>query len=204
MKNLFHSYKHPITLLLVIIIVCGTFFYSKMQVSLFPEITFPKIKVIADDGEQPVDKMMVSVTRPLENAIKQVPDVKLIRSTTSRGSCEISAFLNWHSDINQSLEMLELRINQIKNQLPPTTQIQIEKMNPAILPVMGFALESDTKTPIELNLIANYIIKPYISQVEGVAQVGIVGGKTKEFRIVFKASEHECQWYYSRYDNYCI
>ena len=92
MKNLFHSYKHPITLLLVIIIVCGTFFYSKMQVSLFPEITFPKIKIIADDGEQPVDKMMVSVTRPLENAIKQVPDVKLIRSTTSRGSCEISAF----------------------------------------------------------------------------------------------------------------
>ncbi|MEI6821959.1 MAG: efflux RND transporter permease subunit [Bacteroidota bacterium] len=186
MKNLFHSYKHPITLLLVIIIVCGTFFYSKMQVSLFPEITFPKIKIIADDGEQPVDKMMVSVTRPLENAIKQVPDVKLIRSTTSRGSCEISAFLNWHSDINQSLQMLDIRLNEIKNQLPPTAQIQVQKMNPAILPVMGFALESDTKTPIELNLIANYIIKPYISQVEGVAQVGIVGGKTKEFRIVLK------------------
>ena len=186
MKNLFHSYKHPITLLLVIIIVCGTFFYSKMQVSLFPEITFPKIKIIADDGEQPVDKMMVSVTRPLENAIKQVPDVKLIRSTTSRGSCEISAFLNWHSDINQSLQMLDIRLNEIKNQLPPTVQIQVQKMNPAILPVMGFALESDTKTPIELNLIANYIIKPYISQVEGVAQVGIVGGKTKEFRIVLK------------------
>ena len=157
-----------------------------MQVSLFPEITFPKIKIIADDGEQPVDKMMVSVTRPLENAIKQVPDVKLIRSTTSRGSCEISAFLNWHSDINQSLQMLDIRLNEIKNQLPPTVQIQVQKMNPAILPVMGFALESDTKTPIELNLIANYIIKPYISQVEGVAQVGIVGGKTKEFRIVLK------------------
>ncbi len=186
MKHLFHSYKHPITLLLVIIIVCGTFFYSKMQVSLFPEITFPKIKIIANDGEQAIDKMMVSVTRPLENAIKQVPDIKLIRSTTSRGSCEISAFLNWHSDINQSLQMLDIRLNEIKNQLPPTVQIQVEKMNPAILPVMGFALESDTKTPIELNLIANYIIKPYLSQIEGVAQVGIVGGKSKEFRIVLK------------------
>ncbi len=186
MKNLFHSYKHPITLLLVIIIVCGTFFYSKMEVSLFPEITFPKIKIIADDGEQPIDKMMVSVTRPLENAIKQVPDIKLIRSTTSRGSCEISAFLNWHSDINQSLQMLDIRLNEIKNQLPPTVQIQVEKMNPAILPVMGFALESDTKTPIELNLIANYIIKPYLSQVEGVSQVRIIGGKSKEFRIVLK------------------
>ena len=127
--------------------------------------------------------MMVTVTRPLEDAIKQVPDLKILRSTTSRGTCEISAFLNWGADINVNQQMIESRISQIKNSLPADVQIQIEKMNPSILPVIGFTVESDKKTPIELNLIATYIVKPFLSQIDGVSSVGIIGGKTKEFWI---------------------
>ncbi len=183
MKNFFLSYKNPVSVILAAIIAGGLFLYGQIQVSLFPEITFPKIKVIADNGEQPVDKMMVSVTRPLEDAIKQIPDLKTLRSMTSRGSCEISAFLNWDADINVNQQMLESRIAQIKNELPPDVQIQIEKMNPSILPVIGYTIESDKKTPIELNLLATYTIKPFLSQVEGVSQIGIIGGKTKEFWI---------------------
>jgi CzcA family heavy metal efflux pump len=183
MKNFFLSFKNPISVIISVIIVGGIFLYGQIQVSLFPEITFPKLKVIADNGEQPVDKMMVTVTRPLEDAIKQVPDLKILRSTTSRGTCEISAFLNWGADININQQMLESRISQIKNSLPPDVQIQIEKMNPSILPVIGFTVESDKKTPIELNLIATYIIKPFLSQIEGVSSVGVIGGKTKEFWI---------------------
>jgi CzcA family heavy metal efflux pump len=183
MKNFFLSYKNPISVILAVIIVGGIFLYGEIQVSLFPEITFPKLKVIADNGEQPVDKMMVTVTRPLEDAIKQIPDLKILRSTTSRGTCEISAFLNWGADINVNQQMLESRISQIKNALPADVQIQIEKMNPSILPVIGFTVESDKKTPIELNLIATYIIKPFLSQIDGVSSVGIIGGKTKEFWI---------------------
>ena len=183
MKNFFLSYKNPISVILAVMIVGGIFLYGQIQVSLFPEITFPKLKVIADNGEQPVDKMMVMVTRPLEDAIKQIPDLKILRSTTSRGTCEISAFLNWGSDVNINQQMLESRISQIKTSLPPDVQIQIEKMNPSILPVIGFTVESDKKTPIELNLIATYIIKPFLSQIDGVSSVGIIGGKTKEYWI---------------------
>jgi CzcA family heavy metal efflux pump len=183
MKNFFLSYKNPISVILAVIIVGGIFLYGQIQVSLFPEITFPKLKVIADNGEQPVDKMMVTVTRPLEDAIKQIPDLKILRSTTSRGTCEISAFLNWGADINVNQQMIESRISQIKNSLPSDVQIQIEKMNPSILPVIGFTIESDKKTPIELNLIATYTVKPFLSQIDGVSSVGIIGGKTKEFWI---------------------
>ena len=84
MKNFFVSYKHPISALLVIVTLGGLFFYSKLKTSLFPEITFPKIKIIADEGLQPVNKMMITVTKPLENAVKQVPDLQVVRSTTSR------------------------------------------------------------------------------------------------------------------------
>jgi CzcA family heavy metal efflux pump len=181
MKNFFLSYKNPLTVTLVIVLLGGLFVYTKLQTSLFPEITFPKIKVIADAGLQPVSKMMVTVTKPLENAIKQVPDLQYVRSTTSRGSCEISAFLDWNANVDLSQQRIESKINEIKSNLPPETQITVEKMNPSILPVMGYTLESHHLSPIELKLLANYTIKPFLSQVAGVSEVRVIGGKTKEY-----------------------
>jgi len=181
LKNFFVNYKNPLTVTLVIILMGGMFAYSRLQTSLFPEITFPKIKVIADAGLQPVSKMMITVTKPLENAIKQVPGLQYVRSTTSRGSCEISAFMDWNADIDLSQQRIESRINEIKNDLPPETQITVEKMNPSILPVMGYTLESHQLSPIELKQLANYTIKPFLSQVSGVSEVRIIGGKTKEY-----------------------
>lgn len=61
---------------MLLTILDGVFSYTKIKSALFPQITFPKIKVIADAGQQPVDQMTVMVTRPLENAIKQVPDLE--------------------------------------------------------------------------------------------------------------------------------
>jgi multidrug efflux pump subunit AcrB len=183
MKNFFTTYKSPLTVLLVMIILGGAFVYSKLQTSLFPEITFPKIKVIADAGLQPVDKMMVTVTKPLEAAIKQVPGLVNIRSTTSRGSCEISAFMSWDANIDLSLQRVESQIAEIRNDLPPNTQITVERMNPSILPVIGYTLETNntSRTPIDMKQLALYTIKPFLSQVEGVSEVRIIGGKQKEY-----------------------
>ncbi len=181
MKNFFVTYKHPLTVLIVMILFGGVFLYTKMQTALFPEITFPKIKVIADAGQQPVGKMMITVTRPLENAIKQIPDLQTIRSTTSRGSCELSAFLDWSANVEVAYERIQSKINEARNELPPGVQITVERMNPSILPVIGYSLESHTKSPIELKLMALYTIKPFLSQVQGVSEVRVIGGKTKEY-----------------------
>ena len=184
MKNFFVSYKSPLSVVCVLLIAGGMFAYSKMQTALFPEITFPKIKIIADAGLQPVNKMMVTVTKPLENAIKQVPDLHMIRSTTSRGSCEISAYMNWDVNIDLGQQRIESKINEIKNLLPPDVQISVEKMNPSILPVMGYTLESNTLSPIELKQLATYTIKPFLSQAAGVSEIRIIGGKQKEYWLI--------------------
>jgi CzcA family heavy metal efflux pump len=180
-NRFFISHKSPLAVLLALVIMGGVFVYSKLQTSLFPEITFPKIKVIADAGLQPVDKMMVTVTKPLEAAIKQVPDLQMIRSTTSRGSCEISAFMNWGSNIDANQQHIESRISEIRNLLPPDVNITVARMNPSILPVMGYSLESHNKSPIELKQLAIYTIKPFLSQVDGVSEIRITGGRTKEY-----------------------
>jgi CzcA family heavy metal efflux pump len=189
LQKFFHSHKNPLTVVLVLIIMGGLFAYSKMQSSLFPEITFPKIKVIADGSLQPVNKMMVSVTRPLENTIKQIPGLKSIRSTTSRGSCEISAYIDWDADIDLGQQRIEAKISEIRNTLPPDVNITVEKMNPSILPVMGYTLESHTRSPIELKQLAVYTIKPFLSQVDGVSEVRIIGGKTKEYWLLMNAGK---------------
>jgi len=125
---------------------------------------------------------MVTVTKPLENAIKQVPDLTDVRSITSRGSCEISAFMNWNADIDLSQQRIESKIAQIRNDLPFGTQITVEKMNPSILPVMGYSLETNNNnTPIDMKQLALYTVKPFLSQVQGVAEIRIIGGKQKEY-----------------------
>src|SRR5258705_13449605 len=118
MRMFFITHKNSLTVFIALIIMGGIYIYSRLQTSLFPEITFPKIKIIADAGLQPVDKMMVTVTKPLENAIKRVPDLADIRSITSRGSCEISAFMNWNSNIDVNQQHIESKISEIRNLLP--------------------------------------------------------------------------------------
>ncbi len=183
MKNFFVSHKNPVAVVLFIILAAGIFSYTKMQSSLFPEVTFPKIKVIADNGLQPVSKMMITVTKPLENAIKRVPGLENIRSITSRGSCEISAFMGWKEDIDLCKQQVESSINQIKDELPAGTTITVEKMNPSILPVIGYVIDAKGKSNIEINQIANYIVRPFLSQVPGVSEIRVIGGRTKEFRV---------------------
>lgn len=183
MKHFYNGHKNSISFVLGILLLAGVFACSKMQTSLFPEITFPKIKIIADNGQQPVDKMMVTVTRPLETAIRQVHDLNMVQSITSRGSCELSAYFNWGAGIDQCQQMIESRIDEIRNTLPPSTTITVERMNPSLLAIMGYTLEAEGKTPVELKLIANTVIRPFLSQVDGVASVRVLGGKTKEYWI---------------------
>lgn len=183
MRDFFVSHKNPVVVILIIILATGVFSFSRMQSSLFPEVTFPKIKIIADSGLQPIGKMMVTVTKPLEKAVKRVPNLKTVKSITSRGNCEISAFMEWDADIDLCKQQIESVINQIKNELPAGTNLAVEKMNPSILPVIGYVIEGKGRSNIELNQIANYTIKPYLSQAKGVAEVWVIGGKTKEYQI---------------------
>ncbi|MCC8425639.1 efflux RND transporter permease subunit [Mucilaginibacter sp. UR6-11] len=183
-ENFFVFYRKPLLLVLSLILMGGVFAYTRLQTSLFPEITFPKIKIIADAGLQPVNKMMITITKPLENAIKQIPNLQMVRSTTSRGSAEISAYMDWSADIDLSKQQIEAQISKIQNTLPPDVNISVEKMNPSILPVSGYTLESHNRSPIELKQLATFTVKPFLSQVAGVSEIRIIGGKTKEYWLV--------------------
>jgi CzcA family heavy metal efflux pump len=178
--RIFHK---PILFVVLMALLVGLYSYHRMQTSLFPDVVFPKITVIADNGEQPVDKMMITVTKPLEIAIKRVNGIKMVRSSTNRGSCTIEAFFTWNIDIQLTKTQLESRIAEIKNQLPSTVNIVVEAMGQNIYPVIGYTVESNTSGQVELKKNALYMVRPQFSMVPGVSNVIVRGGRTKEFVI---------------------
>ena len=182
-ESLYRTFLKPIIFGLLVILLLGIYAYRRMQTSLFPDVVFPKITIIADNGEQPVDKMMITVTNPLEIAIRRVNGIQTVRSSTNRGSCTIEAFFDWDIDINQAKTQLESRINEIRNTLPPATSIVVEAMGQNIYPVIGYTLESRKQGQVELRNSALYFVRPKLAEVPGLSNVVVRGGKTKEFII---------------------
>ncbi|GAA4282240.1 efflux RND transporter permease subunit [Gaetbulibacter aestuarii] len=186
MKKIHSNYKFPLLVIGILLLLGGIFSYKNLKTGLFPNITFPKIKVIADAGQQPVDKMITTVTIPLENIIRRTEGLQTIRSTTSRGSCEISVFLDWNTDIYTAKQQIESFINQSRGDILPGTKFSVEKMNPSILPVMGYSLEGDGYSQVDLKKVARFQVKPYLAATQGVSDIVVQGGKDKEFRVVLK------------------
>ena len=183
-QDFYLKHSKPIIFVLLVILCLGGFSYMKMETLLFPDVVFPKIRIIADNGEQPIDKMLITVTRPLEIAIKRVNGIETVRSSTNRGSCTIEAYFSWKTDIDVARAQLEARINEIKNTLPPAMNLTIEAMSQNIYPVIGYTLESDKYGQVELRNVAQFFAKPRFSEVTGISNVFVRGGKTKEFVII--------------------
>lgn len=184
-KKCFHQiYSKPIMFVGLLILMAGIYCYMQMQTNLFPEVLFPRITVIADAGQQPIDRMMITVTKPLESAVKKVPGVTIVKSYTGRGSSDIDVYFKWGLDIYALKTQLESRINEIKEFLPPGTIISTEAMNQSLYPVYGFTLESKTHSRIELRDVGNLIVRPVFSRVNGVSNVVLHGGKAKEFVVI--------------------
>lgn len=159
----------------------GVALMENMPVSLFPDVTFPRIVILADNGEEPAERMIIQVTKPLEETASSVPGVRLVRSITGRGSTEISVSLDWGSDVQQTLQLLQGRIANIRTSLPVSASVQTEQMQVSVFPILGYSLTSDTLSLVELRDIALYQIRPTLMRVKGVARVEVTGGDTREF-----------------------
>lgn len=188
-RGLHQLYAKPILFVGLLFLLAGIYGYTQMQTSLFPEVLFPRITIIADAGQQPVDRMMITVTKPLESAVKKVQGTTVVKSSTSRGSCVIDVYFQWGLDIYALKTQLESRINEIKGFLPAGTVISTEAMNQSLFPVYGFTLESKTHSRIALRDVGNLIVRPMFAQVDGISNVVVRGGKAKEFVVKPDASK---------------
>lgn len=183
-KNIYQVFTKPILFIGLLLFMAGTFSYTRMQTNLFPEVLFPRITIIADAGQLPVDRMMITVTKPLESAVKKVRGVTIVKSNTSRGNSTIEVYFEWGLDTYAQKTQIESRINELKNYLPPGVNISVEAMNQSLFPVYGFTLGSKKHSLVALRDKANLIVRPVFSQVTGISNVIVRGGKAKELVVI--------------------
>ena len=155
----------------------------KMPVSLFPHIDFPRVVVSVDAGDRAADQTAIQVTRPLEEALRGVPGVAHIRSTTSRGSSEISLTFEWGHDMVAATLQAEAAINAVLPDLPPGVRFTVRRMDPTVFPVLGLALSSAHRDPISLRSFAQLQLRPLIASVPGVSDVEVLGGGEAEYQV---------------------
>ncbi len=164
--------------------IAGVYLATTIPIAVFPETNFPRVVLGIDNGVMPVEQMQVTITQPLEAAVNSVPGLQTIRSTTSRGSAEISLFFDWHADMYHTLQLVNAAVARAVQSLPPSAKITSNRLTFATFPILGYSLTSNTLSQTQLWELANYTLKPALNRLDGVSTVTIQGGKVPEFHLV--------------------
>jgi len=177
------QHSRPVVFLIITLALLGAYLAFTIPVSVFPSTNFPRVLVGVDNGVMPIDQMMVTITRPLEEALNSVPGLLSVRSITSRGSAEIDLYFRWDVDMFQTLQYVNAAISRIQQSLPQTATIRADRLTFAAFPVIGYSVTSDTISQAKLWELATYEMKPRLNRLEGVSTVVIQGGQEPEFQI---------------------
>lgn len=178
--------RHSLAIVFICAALCVAGVYSarKMPSSVFPQTNFPRVVILVDNGVMPADEMMAAITRPIEEAMKDIPGSVTVRSATGRGSAEINVFFDWQVDMVQSELYVLGRLSQIRSTLPATADATVWRLTFSAFPIMGVSLTSPTRDVTHLWETARYDLKPRFLRIPGVARVDIVGGRAPEWHVI--------------------
>jgi multidrug efflux pump subunit AcrB len=176
-------HSRPVIFLILTLALLGGYLAFTIPVSVFPSTNFPRVLIAVDNGVMPIDQMMVTVTRPIEEAVNSVPGLLTVRSITSRGSAEVDLYFRWDLDMFQTLQYVNAALSRVQPELPPTAKVEAHRMTFASFPIVGYSLTSATVPQTRLWEMATYEMKPRLNRLEGVATVIVQGGQEPEFQI---------------------
>jgi CzcA family heavy metal efflux pump len=173
----------PIIFVILTLVAVGIYLALTIPVAVFPETNFPRIVVGVDNGVMPIDQMLVTITRPIEEALNTVQGLDHLWSVTSRGSAEVDLFFSWKVDMYRTLELVNAALARVQPTLPATARITSNRLTFAAFPIMGYSLTSDTIPQTRIWEMANYDLKPRLNRMPGVSTVVVQGGQVPEFQI---------------------
>ncbi|MEJ2723864.1 MAG: efflux RND transporter permease subunit [Deltaproteobacteria bacterium] len=177
------GHRRSILFFLALLVLGGALSAFRLPVALFPRVDYPRIQVMLEAGDRPANQMVTIITRPVEEALHAIPGVRSIRSTTSRGSAEISIDFSWGHDMVVALLQVESAVNQQLSSLPSGTSFSARRMDATVYPIAAYSMTSSLHSLIELRDIAQYQLSPLLSAIDGVAKIGVMGGEQAEYRV---------------------
>ena len=185
----FARLSQPLLFLVITLALIGAYLAFTIPIAVFPSTNFPRIIIGIDNGVMPIDQMMVTITRPVEQACNSVPGLQQVRSITSRGSAEIDLFFSWNVDMVETLQLVDAALSKVQATLPPTATIDSHRLTFAAFPIIGYSLTSPTVPQTDLWQLATYTLMPRLNRLDGVAKVVVQGGQEPEFYIVPDAAK---------------
>jgi cobalt-zinc-cadmium resistance protein CzcA len=170
---------------LVVVTLTGIYFYFDLPKDVFPKGDFPRFQIIADIGFASLEETEINVTRPIEEAVKTVPDVTEVRSVTERGTSTVDIYLKWGSDLNQAFQYIQSKISQIRGSLSGNLNIDIVRMTTSAYPMSEYGIWSDDLDQKKLYTIVKYTIIPKLIGIDGVYGLSVIGGQEPEIWVKF-------------------
>ena len=133
----FAHHSRSVIFLTVTLALIGGYLAFTVPVAVFPATNFPRILIAVDNGVMPIDQMMVTITRPLEEAVNSVPGLLNVKSITSRGSAEIDLFFDWNVDMFQTLQYVNAALSRAQAELPASAKVEAHRLTFASFPIIG-------------------------------------------------------------------
>ena len=174
-------HRAPILLGTALFTAAGGYALATLPAGIYPEATFPRIAVVVEGGTFEPRDMVVAVTRPLEEAVSGVIDLRQIRSRTVRGGAELSLTFRPGADMPFALQQVQGRLAALQPSLPAGITVLAERLTPSVFPMLQYELTGGD--PVLLRELAQYTIRPRLARLPDVGGVEVQGGLVREISV---------------------
>jgi len=184
MTSVLERHARTIWLILVILTLGGLVAAASLPVSLFPRIDYPRVVVSIDAGDRDPGQMAAEVTRPIETALRAIPGVDQVRSTTSRGAADVALNFAWGTDMSGATQAVQGAVATLLPELPAGTSFEVRRSDPTTMfPAVGLAITSQRRDATSLRRFAELQLRPLLLNVPDVAKVDVLGGSPRELTV---------------------